>query len=437
MRVRKTIMNSNIDELNLDKPLHMYCKNATNREGDSFVGIKSEINNEGNHSLTIYFPLGYDISRDDDNVRNEVIQLLSVLQEYNDNQSRVASITPEQLLKTVRFPVQAYLRVISDYLNNGLYKMSEDEFRIGQSGAISWNKTRKKIEPLVTSNGIVYPNYIVRQHSETDKQLITEISHYCVYESFVKIGWLYKMPLIPKPYRTKELSVYKSYMNNMHLMATKDRDKELFGAMCDILNFTNQIDEPEEFYFGTNEFEYIWEKLIEATFGNESKEYYFPKTKWLLNIGTNRENRAIEPDTVMKQGKDIYVLDAKYYKYGSTLVPSHLPESSSINKQISYGEYIKVNEKFENERNDGMDVYNAFLLPFDSSNKIFELENEKYYSIGEAVADWKSSSENYQRVQGILVDVKHIMNNAVRPSNREIELLSKKIIESINQNKGV
>ena len=35
--------------------------------------------------------------------------------------------------------------------------------------------------------------------------------------------------------------------------------------------------------------------------------------------------------------------DAKYYKYGWTQLPKDLPSSSSINKQISYGEYIAIN----------------------------------------------------------------------------------------------
>lgn len=428
-------MDNNFREIVFDKPLYSYCKNATNKEGDTFVGIKSEVVDE-KHDLTIYFPIGYKISEDEDKVRDEIIQLLSVLREYNDEQSSVSSITSEQLLKTVRFPVQAYLKVITDYFNNGLYKMTEDEFRIGQSGAISWNKTRMRMQPIVTPNGIVYPNYIVRQHSETEKQLITEISHYCVYESYVKIGWLYNMPLVSKPNQSRELSVYKEYMNNMRLMATKDRDKQLFSAMSDILDFTNQIDEPEEFYFGTNEFEYIWEKLIEKTYGNVPKEDYFPKTKWMLNIGRNRENRAIEPDTVMKYNDDVYVLDAKYYKYGITLEPKHLPESSSINKQISYGEYIKINEKFQDQRDNGMEVYNAFIMPYDSSSSPFNTESDHYYSIGEAVADWKESKESFERVQGILLDVKKLIGNAVRPSQKEIEALSNKIQESLKKNEG-
>lgn len=425
-------MNNSFYELNLNKPLYAFCKNATNREGDNFVGIKSEIiDNE--HKLVVHFPLGYEISKNDEEVRIEIIQLLTVLQEYNDEQSLLSMNSSQIELKANRFPIQAYIKVLSDYLSNGLYKLIEDEYRIDYSGSISWSKTIKKINPMVLKNGFIFPKYIVKQHNETDKGLITEISHYCVYDSLIKIGWLYKIPLISKPYRTKDISVYVDYLNNMIQRATKDRDKELFVAMYDILTFSTRYTESEEFYFGTNSFEYIWERLIEETYGNEAKDYYFPKTNWLLTIGSNKENRAIEPDTVMRYKKDIFVLDAKYYKYGVTLNSMHLPASSSINKQISYGEYIKVNKKFKEENDNGMEVYNAFLMPYDSSDRRFG-QNNKYFYIGEAVADWKTSNESHERVQGILIDVKKMMSNSIKPNYKEIEKLSRLIIEKVKKN---
>lgn len=422
-----------MDELNCDKPLYEYCKNATNKDGDTFVGIKSEIV-DNKQSLNIYFPIGYCISQNESDVRNEILQLLSILQEYNDTQSVVSSIAQEQLLKTVGFPVQAYFRVISEYINNGPYQIKEDEFKRGQSGAISWSQTRKKEKPIVTTQGFVYPIYRIRHHNETDKNLITEINQYCAYESFLKIGWLYNLPLIQKPIQTRGLEEYKIYLNNMTLYATKDNDKALFGAMKEILDFTNNKDWPEEFYFGTNKFEYIWERLVDETYGNQKKEDYFPKTKWILNIGNQKENKALEPDTIMKYGKDVYVLDAKYYKYGVTKNPQHLPESSSINKQISYGEYIKTHEKFENQRKLGMNIYNAFLMPYDSTHKPYDKENSKYYPIGEAIAAWKDNLEDYHRVQGILIDVKHLMANSIKPNYKEIEELSKQILKSLESN---
>ena len=51
-------------------------------------------------------------------------------------------------------------------------------------------------------------------------------------------------------------------------------------------------------------------------------------------------------------------------------------------------------------------VYNAFIMPFDS--KSWQLENN-YLSIGEAISGWKSNSKEYERIQGILLDIKHLM----------------------------
>ena len=60
-------------------------------------------------------------------------------------------------------------------------------------------------------------------------------------------------------------------------------------------------------------------------------------------------NSKLKPDSVMITNDHIYILDAKYYKYGQTKNPKDLPKSASINKQITYGEYVAENEKFDYE----------------------------------------------------------------------------------------
>lgn len=428
-------MSSDYLGVDIEKPLYEYCRNATNREGDTFVGIKSEIIDD-KHRLSIHFPIGYEISQNEEKVRNEIIQLLTVLQEYNDKQSVISKMSKEQLLKTVRFPVQAYMTVILYYASNGVYQIKEDNFVSGTSGPVNWNRTIKQESVIPTKKGFLYSRVRVRKHSDTDKDLITEINKYCIYESYTKLGWIYKLPEFQKPYQSKTKEVYRTYLTGIHSRTNKDKDKQLFQAMLDILDFSNTTDNPEEFYFGTNNFKYIWERIIQNVYGNVIKEYYFPRTKWKLNIGKERDNKALEPDTIMKYKKDVYVLDAKYYKYGVTKNPIHLPASSSINKQISYGEYIVTHEKFAEEINEGMRVYNAFLMPYNSLDETYKENSDKYYSIGEAVADWKISDEDHERVQGILVDVKHLMNSQILPNQKEIEKLSNKIIESLEINKG-
>jgi len=209
--------------------------------------------------------------------------------------------------------------------------------------------------------------------------------------------------------------------------------KQLFQSMLAIIDFRNSADDPEEFYFGTNNFEYIWERLIDETYGIRNKNDYFPKTSWRLNFG-ERYNPALEPDSIMITNNHICVLDAKYYKYGQSGKHSDLPRSTDINKQITYAEYIAENSKFKKERDEGKVVLNAFLMPFSKVSNIFGT-SDNYFSIGEAVAEWKDSTKDYERVQGILVDIKTLIANSTRPNRQEIKNLSKAIEESLKKNK--
>ena len=160
-------------------------------------------------------------------------------------------------------------------------------------------------------------------------------------------------------------------------------------------------------------------------FGIENKSNYFPKTAWYVN-GDRYDNASLEPDTIMLCGSNVYILDAKYYKFGVTGKAWDLPESTSINKQITYGEYVANEEKFRKKHGNNMKVYNAFLMPFDSI-KGKNPNNPEMLKVGEAVSNWKDNSEEYQKIQGILIDVKTLMNIKVRQEMKEIEKLAKLI----------
>lgn len=194
--------------------------------------------------------------------------------------------------------------------------------------------------------------------------------------------------------------------------------------------------EPDEglretsFTFGTNRFEYVWEKMIDTAFGISDKQRYFPKTKWkLARSGKEYDNSKLEPDTIMLHNNNIYVLDAKYYKYGATKNPFDLPESASINKQITYGEYIDAQADLKNP--DSV-IYNAFLMPFDKNHWAEENAGALHYA-GEAVALWKEAGEGrgkeYEHIQGVLLDVKHLMQIAEKRSETDIRQLAEIIEE--------
>ncbi|WP_051630137.1 LlaJI family restriction endonuclease [Mycoplasma simbae] len=403
--------------------LYDYCRNATNINGDNFVGIKSEVIN-GERSITIHFPIGYSISKDDANVRDDILLLFSILKLYGDYESNIPSQNLHRGIMSLNFPIDSYIYVLTSYLTNGIYKIKQNKFINGKSGIISWKKTISKFIPFLTEKGLIFDNYQVKKISYIDDSLITEINRYCVYESYLKIGWLYNMNSMQKPIMTKNIYTYKSYLKSMMHYVCNDTEIRLFLAMSNILESLDTNTFSEEYFYGTNNFEYVWEKLIDSSFGNEDKKYFFPKTKWILNTGNNKENKYLEPDTIMRYDKDIFVLDAKYYKYGITMNSNHLPDSASINKQISYGEYIATNIKFKNEIYSGARIYNAFLMPYSSSSE------DKYEYIGVAKSDWKDNLQDYHYIHAFLIDIKHLMSNLAKPNFTEIKNLSSKIINA-------
>ena len=126
---------------------------------------------------------------------------------------------------------------------------------------------------------------------------------------------------------------------------------------------------------------------------------------------------------------NIFVLDAKYYKYGETGNVKDLPESTSINKQITYGEYIAEEVKFKERHGDKFEVYNAFLMPYNGGDY-----SGLFKWIGEASSSWKHDKNIYERVQGILVDVNSLMQLSYRKERTEIAQLAECIETAINKN---
>ena len=80
-----------------------------------------------------------------------------------------------------------------------------------------------------------------------------------------------------------------------------------------------------------------------------------------------------------------------------------------------------------------MKVYNAFIMPFDSKDSKFKTSSNILH-IGESVSNWKSSSKEYERIQGILIDTKYLMKKNVQQDEREIKHLSNLINECFKEN---
>lgn len=204
-----------------------------------------------------------------------------------------------------------------------------------------------------------------------------------------------------------------------------DKNKVLFRSLLAIINYCGDSHAVRDYKYGTYRFEYVWEYLIDKVFGIDSKENYFPKTVWNIGGieiegGERFENASLRPDSIMIYDGNVYVLDAKYYKYGQSGNPAFLPKSTDINKQITYGEYIAEQDKFKKMHGDHYKVYNAFLMPFDSRKGGV---SGRLLRVGDACGNWKHNDKTYEHVQGILIDVKHLMKTGVRQDIDEISKL--------------
>jgi hypothetical protein len=425
------------------------CHVCTNRENDRFVGIKA--NTDG---VSVSFPLGYrlpPVTHNEQDLRRDILHLIFILKSFTSNSEGRLSSNSFCEQHKVEFPINAYITIISDFLMRSYYKETEISYITRNAGKTNWKKTIQKHLPLIQSNGsAVYTKFEVRNTSPNTKSLISLAHECCVYEAFQKLGWLFSsiQPRKPQLSLSQNRKMFINIIRDKLLHTFIDNNRRLFQSMLDMLNNFDEETPQNNYYFGTNHFEYVWEKLIDKAFGVKNKSKFFPHTHWRYlpkNRNSAHDNFALEPDTIMItniRGKQrVFVLDAKYYRFGVTGIPYHLPASSSINKQITYGEFVNTNTEYNGDE----DVYNAFLMPYNSEP--YDKDNipngnrlglkGDFVSIGEAYGEWKTLGKSYETVQGILVDSRFLMYHYANNKDLQIRLMSELILDSYEKHKAL
>lgn len=401
------------------------CKVNTNWDEDIFVGLKCD-----GDDISIHFPLGFDISHDEKELRSDILLLLDTIRSTTSRKES-EYVQGIKSYEQVSFPVQAYLEVIFDFYKRGYYKEIEVLYNVAKRGKINWNRTIKTQKAYIQDGNAYYLDFVTKNNSLQNDQMVTLIHEYCVYESFDKIGWLFTNSMPQKPRIKFNYKMFKGILMDKIAATFNDNNKMLFRNLLAIIDYTGAGFSTRKFQYGTYRFEYVWESLVDKVYGISGKEEFFPKTYW--NIDKNVvPNACLEPDTIMLCNNDVYVLDAKYYKYGATKRAVDLPESTSINKQITYGEYIDEQKSFRQKYGDNMMVYNAFLMPFNSKSDKWMTE-DKVIRIGQAYGDWKTNLKSYEKVQGIVVDIKYLMKLSTRQNEEEIRVLADKIAKYVDE----
>ena len=384
----------------------------SNAEGDRFVGIKADTEH-----ITVYFPLGFRMPEDMDEglLREDARTLFTILSEFMKKEKVVLDKTKDVPYK-VDYPINAYLNVIRYYMSNGYYSQRDCTYSIRQSGTVNWKNTIHKLKPVESNGNLIYTSFVVRNNMRNYSNDLTRINRYCVEESFNKLGWLYlpKKPenAGPHPGNKTAISILTDALAGTD--AHKDDVRMLFRSMLDMLKYLEDPNSDKRFYFGVDDFWPIWQELVKKAFSLKDVDTYFPHGYW-YTYGKNSspiKSSALQEDSIMEFDGKFYVLDAKFYKYGETGSPADLPSTDSIQKQITYADFINNRRRHLVDNSDGKHIFNAFIMPFDKYKEIFKTE-VNFRNVAEAIGDWRkddpSKMEIYERIQGILVDTRFLM----------------------------
>ena len=315
--------------------------------GDEFVGLKYE-----NGKLSVQFPLGYKKSEDNKEIRRNILNLISVLSTFCEHENSFILGSSSKNLSS-QFPIHAYMFLISDFMNNGYYTENESVYRRSPSGKINWSRTIKQIRPQIIQDSPIYLDFITRRTNHNENELISQIHQTLVYESFSKIGWLFSSFMPQKGNLAFKANLFRAVVKSKITHSFDERRLTLFHNMLLVIDYIDSSNEAKTFYFGTENFENVWERLIDTVFGELDKEKFYPKCHWFIE-GKGQANLSndiykkysLRPDTIMitnrgKENQKIFILDSKYYKYGVSGFDYDLPGTGSIVKQLAYAEYVE------------------------------------------------------------------------------------------------
>ncbi len=396
------------------KKLNDFCSESTD-----FVGIRAE-----NGEPRILFPTGYFKSGElplipEDALRREVLDLLKVLGDAARSDSPFLS--RECVSIQADFPLTAYIELLEDYIDHGLYREVESVFKSDATGKIDWGRTFKRHPPLFAKNpnGVgtfVSPSVVTRQKIYDKSRLITRIHSFCIREAVQKIGFLFGMKAFPESTLEFDESLFRSALQAKLGTTFQERFLRLFENMLKIVDHLSGkksagVQNTSGTVFGVEKFWPVWQWMLDNLFGNlkpgEDKKDFQPHCHWTVDGKKfNGENSkyTLQPDTIMRLqigGKpEIFILDAKFY-------PKNLPASDSITKQIVYGDFIEKNAlKFGVE---GDRIYNAFLLPASKLPGKIPYGMEFF---GYANGDWEPEFKRpYHKIIGIHLDVRSVIKS--------------------------
>ncbi len=394
-------------------------------KSNSFVGIRID---EG--VVKVFVP---NVFRKEENWKKDIKLFLKSI-EIAKTKNRV-NITKGTNDTDNVWPIDSYLWLINDYLENGLYYNREKKISRSNSGKIEWKRTLQQV-PIYSDGNIIY-DQLVTSKMVPANDMITHIYIICLRQSIDKIGWLFNYNF---PIQIDQIASIKEMIMRVRkeLNETFDDVKRIrFNHMLNILTTTEGDNMLSSHYsYGITNYYYVFETMVDMLFdgiAGDEKKKYDPNGYWQLNNRSRFLASRLRPDTILKRNKKTYILDAKMYQYGATHDYSKLPETQSLQKQITYGDFVSNNLQDKNVRNAFILPYNKCLRSFIDDLGAIKYNDSNLVYFGYAYVDWRDNEDfqDYDNIYAFGIDFNYLLNNYNKPDYEIINQFCEVIEENI------
>lgn len=336
-----------------------------------------------------------------DNPIEELKVIIKVLEKYNSDQQFIQMFNDLENTISLNY-LSVIIYILNDYYEYGIYTNTSNTFEVNGSGEIDWNKTINGTYPIIAENRPYYTTLFTKKRTVDESDYFKRL-HECVLTKFSqdleKANLIELFDITPIYLSDEDLDDFgdKDYIlyrleNEINSQFITHKQLLLKSLYAYISN-ENNISKMDGFsFFGTKNFNLVWEKVCAEVFDNHLKRplgtFKLPQTLHetynqedsLISLiekpiwtgytaqgeGFDKEaSRTLTPDVVnIKADKGSYSLiiyDAKYYNI--TLEKdkklSGQPGVSDITKQYLY--LLAFNDFLE--KHSIKHVENYFLLP--------------------------------------------------------------------------
>ena len=362
--------------------------------------------------------------------------LLRALDRYSKEDSKIADEYEDSDQRRERI-LELAVRMLRDYLENGLYVVQLRELELNGQGEIDWNTTIDTFQPIIKDGRPYYMEVLTEQAYSDEDHYITRL-HKCLVTTWGRkleeLG-LSSILRVNVPMLSEEDpdhfgdNDYKIAQINRELkvqFVTRKRETlVLMRNLIERMSEKHSVND-ESLSFGMTGVEQLWEKACAAVLGSELDKNircckmdwdadvtfrdYMPKPIWqnLSDDQTATDDERLGSAksgwrldfirTWPKEGHvdKLVILDAKYYcvrwdKDSGKI--SGQPGVGDIAKQIFY----QMSFKDLRAKNSGVTILNAFLFPDVEENQ------DQKIKLGEVVELKFSASAPVGAFEGIKI----------------------------------